>query len=810
MTATSFNISLKLALRNAKKHGRYTAIIIMGLAVGIAASLMILLYIDHELSYDAWIPDHERVMRLEADVTNRRTGEIRSSAMTPPVFTPMVADSVPEIAAYARINGLPVALSTGENAFNINITLSDPDIFSLMGVTFVEGSAEGALRRPDGLILTESSAHRLFGTTNVVGESVRADAAHSLVITGVIQDWPKNSDLDIKALAPHTSPIAAHNPQRQTSWFATWGTSYMKLAEGADPANVAASINALARRTGPTDLFEERIAGGERPVFDFKLTPARDAHLTPGREVAQEKGSHIQLWSAATVAFSILVVAVINAANLGTMIAIKRVQEISVRKLMGAARSDLTAQIMLEFIAVALTALLIGLALTEIALPGFGYLMNRPLTVEPVFTPMILSSLMIIAVGIGVISGLYPALVAARFRPSDTISGIKPRLDLAFRNSLIVFQFAVTSLLLVTSIIMFLQTRYASSRDTGYETSNLLVLSGIERPAAIEREASLRRALEAIPGVSSVAAAMRMPGDNWSNGSGITLENGERVLLRRFSVTETFFDTLEITPIAGRVFSPDFPGDATGGDEHVASRSVVVNRSALNRLGISAPEDAVGVTFETSNGFRSTIVGVVEDMHFKSARREVEETYFWIGPFEYRHIILRLDEGSTPATLKAVDDAWATFMPDLPLVRSFADSAFANYYDQDRRQNWLISASVGFMILIAATGLYGLAALTTDRRAKEIGIRKTVGAQARNIVNLLLWQFSKPIIAANLIAWPLGWWLMSRWLEGFVDRIALTPIPFLMAGVFVLIIGWMTIIGHTLKLARLNPIEVLR
>jgi putative ABC transport system permease protein len=702
-----------------------------------------------------------------------------------------------------------VALADDGKAFEQEITIADPGVFDLMGVGLIEGDITTALGLPDSIVLSESDALRIFGNVSPLGRVVKVNGEHDLKVTGVMPDWPVASDLEVRAFIPASTPVFDHQPWRLNSWGSFSGPTYIRLKEGADPVAVAAEMNALAIRVGPSDRFQDRIERGIKPQYEYVLTKAVDAHLR-SEYTGGNRGSIANLITAGVIALLILAIAVINVANLGTMLAMKRVREVAIRKALGAEGRHLMVQIMVESIALTFLSMLLGVAMAEAALPVFSDLMNRELTSALIYTPSMMLTLIGCTLFVGIICGLYPALVAIRFRPVDYLSGVSPKLGSRFRNGLIIVQFAATIGLLATCLVVFMQAEYAKSKDAGFDSAQLLELSGTSRPIVLQREEALREALARLDGVEAAAASHGMPGHDYNNWNGMTLNNGVSIDVRRFSMSEELLPMLGVKPLAGRLFDKNRPADARTTAENGASGAIILNDIAASALGFETPEEAIGQEVRTWGDFRSTIVGVVENLRTRSARAEPSPTYYWIGPHEFRHIVLKVKRENMPETLAEIDRVWREFFPDLPIRRQFVDDAFAEYYDTDRRQGWLLLFSAGVMTVIAVMGLYGLAALATERRSKEIGIRKVLGAKSRTIVHLLLWQFSTPVLIANLIAWPFAWYGLSMWLEGFIDRIGLTPWPFVAAGFAVLMVAWITIIGHTLRVARRSPITALR
>ncbi len=812
-----FQNYLLVAFRNLIKNRLYNTINVGGMSVGLAACIMILLFVDHELSYDKWIPDHHRVLRAES-VIDFEGAPANDADNIPPVFGPIMAEQLSEVEISVRLVGNGIAVSTDDKAFEQDVMLTDPAFFEMFGIDLIAGNAAAALNSPDSIVLSQSDAERIFGTEPAVGKTIKANGEFSLKVTGVMPDWPILSDQQVRAVVPFSSPIIDDQPWLRENWGSFSGVTYVRMAEGVDVAALTSVVNDLARRIAPDWVYKEPAERGLPPVLEFHFTPAIDAHLKSDSgfgATGGSRGSVAALWAAAIVAMLILAIAVMNVTNLGTMLALKRVQEVTIRKALGAKAKHLVFQILTEAILLSFISMMVGLVLVELLLPSFGTMMNRSLSTAPLYQVGVMVPLACFACVIGSISGLYPALVAARFRPIDHLNGVSPKIGIRFRNILMVAQFAATIGLLATCFVVFQQARYAQSRDPGFNSAQLIAISGMERPVTLASEKTYRDIVSRIPGVEAVAASHTAPGYNYNNRGGGSVDGGPQVNLRRVAVSKEFFETMSISPLAGRVFSSDRLSDEiaeqTLPDGDVArSGPVVLNRTAARELGLESPEAAIGRAIQFGRNSQLTIVGVIEDLRMQSVRAAPQPSYFWIGPDEYRHVIVRISRNNMAATLAAIDQAWRDQFPDIPIQRQFLDEAFASYYDAERRRGWLLLGSSIVMIIIATVGLFALSALTTERRAREIVIRKVLGARPQNIVNLLLWQFSKPVLLANLIAWPLAWYALQDWLEAFVDRVDLSPLPFVTAGFLVLLIAGTAIVGQALFLSLSNPARILR
>lgn len=798
---------VKVAIRNLLKNRFYNIINVGGLAVGLASCVLIMLFVVHELSYDQWIPENDRVFRAESHTAFPGAPENDSESI-PPVVAGLLAGQVDEIELSARLIGHNTAMSVQQNAFEQSVVITDPDVFDLFGVTLIEGDPRTALQSPDAIVLDETSARRMFGTTAIVGETIKVNGEHLFKVTGVMSDWSELSDLDVEALVPFSTPIIDNQPWLRENWGSFSGVTYVRSKPGVSLQELTDAYNAQARRVAPEWVYKLPEADGLKPMITFHFTKAVDAHLGSEQGASGERGSVQALWGAGIVAFLILAIAVMNMTNLGTMLALKRVREVAIRKSLGAEARQLVVQILVESIAVALIAMVVGIVLVEVFLPIFAGMMNRPLTTAPLYLPHVILPIFFFTILIGCVSGLYPAFVAARFRPVDHLNGIAPTVRIRFRNILMVVQFAATIGLLVTCFVVFAQTKYAEKRDPGFDSSQLVTLSGIDTPLVLEREQTLRDALARIPGVEAVTASHIAPGDGYNNSDSGSFDGGPTVSLKRISVSEEFFPVMGIDAMVGRVFSPDRSSDRSTLDDRNTLVPVVINQTASRQLGADTPQEAVDRIIAST--WQLLVVGVIDDVKVGSARAEVRPSFFYIDPREFRHVIMRISRSEMPETLSEIDRVWRELYPDIPVQRAFLDEAFAEYYDAERRRGWLLLGSAIVMVVVATTGLFALSALTTERRAREIGIRKVLGAGTRNIINLLLWQFSKPVLVANVIAWPIAWMVLQGWLEAFVDHIALTPLPFIGAGLLVLFIAGATIIAQVAVLASANPIKALR
>jgi putative ABC transport system permease protein len=523
-------------------------------------------------------------------------------------------------------------------------------------------------------------------------------------------------------------------------------------------------------------------------------------------------GSRVLVYGFAAVAFLLLMIAGFNFTNLATACATLRAREMALRKVCGASRRQLIAQFLAEAVLTTLLALALAFASTEILLPAYSDFLGHTVTFD-YFNDWPFAIAMIgVAVVTGLIGGLYPALVLSGFSPATALrsSTASARGTGRLRTVLTIFQFAISIGLGIAAVVIFAQITYANRLDLGFDRNNVVVLliDGTNlSPAAADNMAN---ALAVLPGVSSVAMSDKVPASGNSPMDIVRIPGtGRNVAVMRYSITPEFAAVYGVRLIAGRFLARNRGADLHHGTGPEDGRNILIDENAARDFGFT-PESAIGKTVDIIGG-RMTIVGVVHNVLFAGAQAvQVAPTVYYDNPQLFRNISVRLKAGMIPETLTGIDRIWQRFIPDKPPVRWFVDDSMNRLYADAEQQGELMSIFVVLSVFVASLGLFGLAAFTVGRRTKEIGLRKVMGARTRDIVRLLLWQFSIPVLLANLIAWPVAWYYLQHWLEGYAYRITLNPIYFIVAGVLALAIAWATVIGHALRVAHANPVDALR
>jgi putative ABC transport system permease protein len=616
-------------------------------------------------------------------------------------------------------------------------------------------------------------------------------------------------------MIPNTSAVFPFNQEFRENWFWLAGWSYVRLAPGAAPHAVAVKFRAVIDRlVDPMKVLNVKERGSD--LMAPYLTPLVDAHLSTDRfHGMAPPGSWAMVYGFGAIGVLILLIACFNFTNLATARAMIRAREISLRKVVGAKRRQLVVQFLGEAVLTAMVALVLALALTEILMPLFDHVLGLPIQFHYLHDWPLLLTLVGVGVLAGLLSGVYPALVLSGFRPAVILRANMTGLAGSgrLRTLLVVLQFAISIGLGIAAAVIFSQISFSRNADLGFRKDAIVIAKiGSVPPSTAD---SLARALRTSPDIAAVATSADIP---FSGGhSHISVHapgatSSEELVL--VAASPDYMKLYGIHLLAGRLLSEDrsadglVPAKVQGGQPF----NVLVNASAARRLGYS-PQDAVGKTLALDNLGKNdvTIVGVVADTRQDGAKSPVEATmYQYWRAFPVDQLSIRLRDGHTREGLAFIDRIWHAFTPSTAIQRHFLDDDYDRQFQADERQGSLFGVFVGLAIFIACLGLFGLAAFSTERRTREIGLRKTFGARTGDIVWMLLRQFSVPVLIANAVAWPIAWYYLHHWLEGFAYRITLSPVYFLGAGAAALVIAWATIFVHAWRVARANPVHALR
>ena len=828
---------LTVGLRALAKNKTYAFINIFGLALGLAACLTILLYVRYEMSYDSWMPGAESAYQFQDYYQPTETGgEAMPLQMTSYVSRKALVKDFPQIESSVYVGSAgAIAMQNGEPSRVDRFLFADGNLFGILRVPFVQGDGPNALSRPNSVVLTETEAGKRFPNQNAMGRNltlVSNGKSADYTVTGVMKDLPKNSHLDLGMVARFDpDSYYAENPAFLTQWGNQGGWVYVKLRPGTDAESINRQLPAWEKRNIPDDN-----SGGTRTnpgdSQDWKLVNIRDIHLGHAQRAAMTPGNDRKtIVTFAVIAFLILGMAVVNFTNLATARASQRAREVALRKVLGASRRQLVLQFIGESVLVTAIAMMVALAAVETLLPLFNKFLDADIALTYWGSGGVLLPIVLLVLVVGAAGGIYPAFYLSRFQPARVLKANKSSAEAQgsgqLRNILVIGQFAVSIGLIICTAIIYGQTIFARTADAGYTRNGLIQIANVGSGKAAEALETMKQEMRRIPGVQSTAKTGIgiNPGNN--SVTGVFLPgNPKSVDLGVYSVDSDFFPTMGMKMLAGRNFSETIALDDASlpfptRPEHekaLAQRglNVVVTETAAQRLGFRSPGEAVGKPikvgfFISDNSLApATIVGVVRDARFRSIRDPLQPILFYQTRNFNNTLMVRYAGREPKAVMTDLERVWKRLVPDAPFRAELADDRVRQLYDREEARGQLFAAFALLAVVIGCLGLFGLASYTAERRTKEIGIRKVLGARSRDIVRLLAWQFSKPVLVANLIAWPIAWWLMRDWLNHFDSRIPLGPTPFVAAGLLALVIAIGTIASHALRVARANPIHALR
>jgi putative ABC transport system permease protein len=815
-----------------RRDPMFTAINLAGLAIGLAGCLMIILFIRYELSFDEGLPGADRVYQVQRiESTGADVG--KRFGITSFVAATAMPSQFPEIEnATGLLPGNGNYRKDGDVLVVEDVYAADAEFLDVLRLPLVAGDRATALAAVDNVVLTESTARRLFGRTNVLGETVNrvtSEGDKPMRVTAVLRDLPANSHLRIGALyRPNIVAGDAFN-EIYTSWNWVSGWVYARLRPGADVSAINSRMPAVLQRVVPTDQRNRSAADGLG--FTQELMSIRDINTAAIDSGTMRLGTPMKtLVTFGIVAAFLLVVACVNFTNLATARASRRAREVGLRKTLGARRGQLIAQFLTEAFVVVLVAGLLALTLVELALPWLNAQIESDISVRYFGPGGVLVPLLALLAVVGIMGGVYPAFFLSRYRPAQVLKANQGAPDTPgagrLRIALVVVQFAVSIALIICTTIIYAQTLYARSVDPGYKADGLLFVLQPELIGDRSQVETFMRRVGGFPGVTSVARIGITPGPGTTTDSVFRQPGApEGVSLQIVDIDGNAFPTLGVEILAGRnlndqremdVGYPRFNIDPER-ERMIEQRglNVMVDESAARLLGFANPQAAVGrqIVTERADGrvvVPYTIAGVVDDARFESARFASEPKIYYISPHNHLSLAVRFEGVSGARVMAAVEALWKSSVDTAPFDGFFADARIASMYDSDERRARMFAVFAAFAVLISCLGLFGLAAFTAQHRTKEIGIRKVLGARTRDIVQLLVWQFTRPVLLANLIAWPIAWWAMRDWLNEFDSRIAIGPTPFVVAGLAALVIAVGTVAGHAIRVARTNAIHALR
>ncbi|SDF35591.1 putative ABC transport system permease protein [Dyadobacter soli] len=803
----------KIAWRNLVRNRVFSAINIAGLAIGLASCMLISLYVIDELSFDRFHEKANRIVRTTFKGT-MQGGIINESHAMPPTAAALKAD-YPEVLESTRLRqgGKPLVLLGNQLYNDEKLAFVDSNFCSVFTLPFIEGNAKTALLEPNTIILSETTAKKYFGKTDVIGNIITfKDWNKTLRVTGVMKDMPSNSHIRFDLLGS----MATLDEAKSTSWMTSEFFTYLVLPEGYDykkleaklPATIDKYISPQLKQSMGVTMAEFRKQGNN---LELKLQPLTDIHLHSDFQYDLDvNGDITYVYIFGAVAVMMLLIACINFMNLSTAGSSKRAREVGVRKVMGSEKSELVGQFLTESILLTSLAMVLAILLGVVALPVFNELSGKNLSLQWDAVPGLIPALIGFGLFVGIFAGSYPAFFLSSFKPITVLKGglsvikyTSSGRSFNLRSGLVVFQFFMSIILIVGTTVVFQQLQFIRNKKLGYNKDQVIVIPVWSLGKNMQ---AFREGLTSDSRIENVSLSGYVPAGPSDNNNFTVNPDGKTdrmVKTLRYEVDYNYMATLGMEIARGRNFSNDYGTDST---------AIIINETAVKTFGWK-PENALDRTITRNNneGKKATyhVIGIVKDFHFQSMREQIGPLVMTLNN-GWGWMLIKTRSAEVSGLLASMKKNWDGFHSDMPFSYSFLDERFNETYKAEQKTGQILGTFAGLTIFVACLGLFGLATFTAEQRTKEIGVRKVLGASVAGIIALLSKDFLKLVIVALLIATPAAWWLMDRWLQEFAYKIDVTWWMFALAGALSVLVALCTISFQSVKAALMNPVESLR
>ncbi len=784
---------LKITLRNLIRSKTYSLINIGGLTLGIVVCFFALLYVRFELSYDTFNEKADRIYRLVTDVETSTGIEYQS---TPGALAPALQGTFPEVEGATRVFlDYLILQKDQEEAREEKIAYADSSLFSIFTLPLLSGNPATVLNAPYQVVLSETAARTYFGAADPLGKVLLVNGKEPATVTGIMKDMPQNSHFRVEVLVS----MATLGSSWQTNWKRYFFYTYLLLPEHCDTQALSARMTDFVRQHYDQSQSKQTLS----------LEPLTDVYLhgkaRGSRTGSSTHGNMGEIYIFSLVAAFVLFIAGFNFINLTTAFATRRMKEVGVRKVLGAERQQLVGQFLMDAGLITLIAFILAVLFCALLLPSFNDLAGKIVTTGVFATGRHLAWLFGIAVTIGLVSGLYPALFLSGFRPLVGLQGTSPHTNgPTLRQTLVVAQFSVSAILVISTLVVYSQLDHMRNYDLGFQKEHQVVVDFQFDGWIITHSTAIKQQLARLANVSDVSMSSSIPG-RANHTYPTQLENQSREMQTLESdvyfVDHDFLRQYQIELAAGRALSPQLASDST--------QAMLINETAARSLGFANPADALGKRFEQLNR-RGTIVGVVRDFHFQSLQEEIHPLTLRISPGFLTFMTFTVAPKNTQETVADLQREWQKIVPNVPFISFFADQAYNEQYIREERFGQLFLYLASVAILISCMGLFGLSVFNTESRTREIGVRKVLGASVASIVTLLSKDFLKLVVLAILIASPIAWYGMSRWLQTFAYKISIEWWVFALSGLLAVGIALLTVSTQAIKAAMVNPVESLR
>ncbi len=810
---------VKSGFRQIWRHPLLPVLNMLGLAGGIAVTTLILLYAHIELNYDNWVTDQERLYRIEGQFI--ASGNYMNGTMSP--VAPTILAEVPEAEAVVRVRDryIPVKL---DDFVNFEVVASvDADFFSIFPLRSIEGQVFAPFANENSLILSEAMAQKYFGDENPIGQTLTVNGDTEYSVSGIFENLPEHTDFSFDFVRPFQSGVIT----QETSWNNVNLDTFIRLKEGANVADVTEKLAIFVDQNRP---FSVGTPGEMKDIFRLFLQPFGDLHLgSSGRTAGNSIGDYATVYGFLAIAILILAISTFNYVSLAMARAIEREKEFCIRKVSGANAQQIVGHVMTESLVQTIIAAVIGLLIADDMLPLLGTVVGENYTLSSMLQTEGFLIFVLATFGLGIIAGAYPAVITSRFRPAAFLSGGRSRRAGVnrLRGILVFIQFTAAIALLIGAVTISRQMAHINTLDLGYDPTNLVVVRGLER-GEIARADAFKAQVEALRGVKSATRSQVVPNDNSYSFEGLFskhLPRDQEASVRMIASDYDFFETYSAHLLAGRPLDERYAADQTNlrntedltEDTGNETRNVVLNQTVVRELGYSPDtilNEPVYMSLASGGFITLTVVGVVDDIRFSSARRPIDGKIYYQWPAAFRSLSVRLDAGQSSeqqqAVLAEIESIWNSMYPDVPYRQRFAEETIEGLYEDENRQLTLFTAFSGLAVILSLVGLIGLVLNSINHRTKEISIRRVLGASMKDNLKLFTWQYLKPVLIANVPAWAAAYFFLNAWLEKFPQRIELAPEIYLFGGGTILVVTILLISGMVAKVANTPPVHALK
>ena len=793
-----FKNYLKIAFRNLWRHRVFSFINIMGLTVGMTACFLIFLYIRFELSYDSFHAKADRTYRIVSDI--KTPTEVINGSGPSWAVPHHLPKEFPEVEATVRVSGASLLVRKGDVKFQEENTLwADSTFFQVFDFKLIKGNPKAALKDQFSIVFTESAAKKYFGKSDPIGQTILLTGEGlNATVTGVMKDIPDNSQIKADMLVSMSTLTGNFNKGLDDQWSNYGSSAFVLLKPGTDPKVFQSKLPGFLEKYSGKAMKESQM------YVTLILEPLKDVYLYSKRDGKNTRntGNINNVYIFSVVAVFILLIACINFVNLTTARSTERAKEVGIRKVVGAAKTQLARQFVGESVLICLIAFGLTLALSAALLPLFNQLSGKNVSLGIFENSTNILMFFLASIGIGLLAGIYPALVLSSFKPVIVLKGrfATGTRGIILRKALVVAQFSISIALIIGTIVVYNQMKYMRSRELGFSKDQMVIIKTGNDPA----KDAFRQSLTSIPAVKSTAMSSSVPGTgNPGAYSEIENKNGDLQIanLDLYFVDFDYIPHFKIQMAAGRPFSKEFLTDTT--------QAMILNEAAVKMFGYASAQEAIGRRFKQW-GREGKIIGVIKNFHFRALQEPIKPLSMRIEPGGANLVSVNISSANVPATIADIESKWKSLVPNRPFSYFFLDEFFDQQYRSEERFGKLFLNFAILAIFISCLGLLGLASYSTMQRTKEIGIRKVMGASVRGIINLLSKEFLKLVIISFFIAMPLAWYLMNMWLEDFAYRTNIGWWVFVIAGMIALVIALFTVSFQAVRAAVANPLRSLR